>query len=98
MVYDTETFLNRLKNYIKDNKYKCQSRFIEYVDQDAYSGEMGYFKKFSNYSYQNEWRLALSCWCTQKPIEIELGSLSDVAIPPLDKVSFYGMNIREVNK
>lgn len=94
IIYDTVAFLNRLRKYIIENNYICQSGFIEYVDQDGYSGEMGCFKKFNNYSYQNEWRLALSCWHTQEPIKIELGSLSDIAHPPIDKQNFFNMSYR----
>lgn len=96
IIYDTATFLKRLNNYLLKHKYSSKSGFVEYIDPDNYSGEIGCFRKFNNYSYQNEWRLAIACWNTQEPVKIYLGSLHDIAMPPTDKNAFYKMDVRLV--
>lgn len=91
IVYDTVKFLDKLTNYLVINEYTSRRDFIEYIDENSYSGEIGCFRKFSSYSYQNEWRLTLKCHNILNPIKITLGSLEGIAIPPKDKESFYDM-------
>lgn len=94
MIHNPASFLERLQKCLTMRKYTCKSGFIEYIDPDNYSGDIGCFRKFNSYSYQNEWRLALSCYDTQEPLKIYLGSLSDIAIPPMDKTSYFNLKFR----
>lgn len=98
IVYDTVKFLDKLTNYLVTNGYTSKRGFIEYINENSYSGEMGCFRKFSSYSHQNEWRLALKCHNILDPIKITLGSLEGIAIPPKDKKDFYDMKIRIGNR
>lgn len=49
---------------------------------------MGAFKKFSNYAYQNEFRIAVD-FKTTTPEIINIGSLSDIAKHPQNKEDFF---------
>ena len=57
---------------------------------------MGLWKKFNEYSYQNEWRFIIS-YNSSEPLKIYLGSLSDIAMKPQTKEDFYNMSVKVVN-
>lgn len=57
---------------------------------------MGFFKKFNEYCYQNEWRFIMS-YNSLEPLKIYLGSLSDIAMKPQTKEDFYNMSVEIVN-
>lgn len=76
-------FVHRLKRYCDSQGWASQAKHVNYVSRDDYCGNMGCFKKFDEYSYQNEWRVAIKIPdCAEKKL-IELGSLEDVALPPM---------------
>jgi hypothetical protein len=57
-----EEFVKRIKDVINLNKdiySKITGKMIEYVDYNTHNGEMGIFKKYSNFEWQYEWRLAI---------------------------------------
>ena len=92
VIYDTKTFLERLKEKLLEYKCPCKLGFIEYIDIGNYSGEMGFFRKFNKFSYQNEWRFIMNYNSTE-PLKIYLGSLSDIAMKPQNKKDFYNMRV-----
>ncbi len=96
VIYDTKTFLERLKAKLLEYKCKCKLGFVEYIDINNYSGEMGFFKKFNEYSYQNEWRFIMS-YNSSEPLKIYLGSMLDIAMKPQTKENFYNMSVEIVN-
>ncbi len=98
VIYDTETFMSRFLDIIKE-KYHCnyQCAHIDYVDKNTYSGEMGVFRKFSDFSYQNEYRIAVN-FNTDKPMKIYLDSLEHIASKPMNKRGFYNMDVKYENK
>jgi hypothetical protein len=87
-IYDSKEFLKRV--WRKINKLKCNAKsdFIEYVDKKNYTGEMGAFKKFDYYSYQNEYRIALNL-TNRNPLIIKIGSIEDIAQPPISSEEFF---------
>ena len=74
-----DEFLRRVKVAAQNSGKFLQWRLVTYVDRDRYSGRMGIFTKFSSFSYQSEFRIALSpsdgC-----PYSLWIGDLSDVAV------------------
>uniref|UniRef100_UPI001F3D8C09 hypothetical protein n=1 Tax=Vibrio penaeicida TaxID=104609 RepID=UPI001F3D8C09 len=51
---------------------------VEYVERESYHGEMGVFRKFSDYSWQREWRIAFKQSLALGPHMLKLGSLKDI--------------------
>ncbi len=84
-LYKTLTKVKRLKKNFRLD-------YIEYVDPLKYSGDMGCFKKFNEYEYQNEYRLAIK-FLNYEPQRIYIGSLVNVAYPPMTKDDFYKLEI-----
>lgn len=87
-ILDSSEFLERVKNKLKNLNLNAKANYIEYVEKDSYSGEMGAFKKFSKYAYQNEYRIAVDFKSTTPEI-IRIGSLSDIAKHPQSKEDFF---------
>jgi len=88
MIYNSEMFIERIKEQIEKLNCDAKSGFIEYVDKKTYTGSMGAFKKFDNYSYQNEYRIAINL-PTSEPYKLYIGSIEDVAHPPIPSEEFY---------
>lgn len=92
IVHDFNKFVERLTSKLKENKWNSKLSFIEYINEENYSGDMGCFRKFDKFSYQNEWRCAVLQNGIKEPIAITLGSLKDIAFQPRNKKEFYEMN------
>ena len=60
------------------NSYSCD--LVEYVNSESYKGEMGIFKKFDSYSWQQEYRIAIQAKKDKDiPFLLKIGSLEGVA-------------------
>lgn len=94
IIHDCNKFIERLTNKLNENKGNSKLSFIEYIDEHNYSGQMGCFRKFDKFSYQNEWRSAVLQNGIKEPITITLGSLADIAFTPRNKREFYEMNAK----
>lgn len=94
IIHDCNKFIERLTNKLNENKGNSKLSFIEYIDEHNYSGQMGCFRKFDKFSYQNEWRCAVLQNGIKEPIAITLGSLADIAFTPRNKREFFEMNAK----
>lgn len=94
IIHDCNKFIERLTNKLNENKGNSKLSFIEYIDEHNYSGQIGCFRKFDKFSYQNEWRCAVLQNGIKEPITITLGSLADIAFTPRNKREFYEMNAK----
>lgn len=92
VIHDVDKFLNKLECFLAENGYVYLGDHVEYINEKNHYKDMGCFRKFSKYSYQNEWRLALKYRKSKEPIKLSIGSLQDVAFPPQDQFSFYKMS------
>lgn len=79
------TFFNRVKKSIESNSslYSAEDEFIvgkkiTYVERMEHHSRLSIFNKFSEYSWQFEWRLALKQKNATGPLELRIGSLSDI--------------------
>jgi hypothetical protein len=88
-VQDGDEFINRIKlainnkNKVLNKRIKTKgSKLVEYVDKKNYSGEMGIFKKFNNYSYQHEYRIAFDVPEDLRNetgvFKLDIGDISDI--------------------
>lgn len=75
----TSEFLRRARAEAVRRKLDLQSGLVQYVDRSTYRGPMGFFRKFSSFSYQSECRLVLLPG-TVKPYSLRVGDLSDIAL------------------
>lgn len=71
-------FLKRLKMSASILGFTVDHSLVTYVDRSTYNGPMGVFRKFSDFSYQSEFRISIMSK-TKKPLELEIGDLSDIA-------------------
>lgn len=92
VIHDINKFLIRLERFLVENNYVYHGNHVRYINEKNHYKDMGCFSKFSKYSYQNEWRLALKYRKSKEPIKLSIGSLEDIAFPPQDKLSFYKMS------
>ncbi len=88
MIYDINKFNDMFLNKIKELKLAVSGNIVEYVDKNTYSGEIGAFRKFKDYEYQNEFRIAVN-FNSSEPQKIYIGSLNKVAKPPVSIKEFY---------
>jgi len=53
-------FLERVGDACRADGIRCEARLVDYVSRSSFSGELGVFRKFDEYQYQNEFRFSLS--------------------------------------
>jgi len=94
LIHNFDNFIEMLKNVFISQKWSTKCDIIKYIDKDDYCGEMGCFKKFNEYSYQNEWRIAIKCKEIEEPQTICIGSLANIALPPMTKEEFYSLSFK----
>ncbi len=79
VITDVDEFLRRVTVATEREGLRLYARPVNYVNQHSYHGPMGFFRKFSDYSYQSEFRLLVKPGCTG-PRSLELGSIEDIAV------------------
>lgn len=90
IVQNIPEFNRRLKSAIAQQGFGAyEARPIEYINAENFSGEVGCFKKFDVYRYQQEWRLAVDCPNKTEAQHLYLGSLADIAIEPFPAEKMY---------
>ena len=50
-------FLNRVKRAASQRGIEIYHKLVEYIDREKHNGSMGPFRKFKEFSYQNEFRI-----------------------------------------
>lgn len=76
---DANEFFRRLNQAVTQAGHEPRYAIVDYVDRRTYSGRMGLFKKFSEYSDESELRIAVLPG-TASPLSLHLGDLSDIAM------------------
>jgi hypothetical protein len=76
---DANEFFRRLEKTAGVAGHQLKYGLVEYVDRRTFSGPMGMFRKFSEYSAQREFRIAV-LGGTGSALSLRLGDLSDIAI------------------
>lgn len=87
-IFKSDVFIDRVIKEIEILDCNAKLGFVDYVDKKNYTGEMGPFRKFDNYSYQNEYRIALNLK-KDNAFTIHIGSLADIAWEPQEIKKFY---------
>lgn len=95
-IHNTAEFKRRLLNKVQEMQLRCQEGYIEYFNQSNYGGKVGCFRKTNDYEYQNEWRIVANFGTDKENIPqiISIGSLEDIAIPPVNKMEFYQQKLQ----
>lgn len=94
IIHNFNEFAKRLKAKLVELKVRAKAGYIDYVSRKEYNGEMGCFKKFEEYSYQNEYRIVACLKNDSVPQTIKIGSLKDIALKPLSQREFESLEIR----
>lgn len=76
---NADEFMRRVGVEVAARGLQMEADAVQYVDPDAYWGEMGVFRKYNAYSNQSEYRIALLPGIGE-PYTLEVGSLSDIAL------------------
>ncbi len=76
---DADAFISRLTCKLSVEGISHHHALVEYVEKNVHEGEMGPFRKLSEFSYQSEWRV---CAHARKggPFKVSLGDLSDISV------------------
>ena len=76
---DGDEFLRRVRETAQKENIVLRQELVEYVDRTTYNGEIGIFRKFSDFAYQSEFRLAV---VTGKaiPFLFKIGDISDISM------------------
>ena len=88
LIHNAAEFIERLCRESVRQGFRCDWSLVEYVDPSSYSGEMGAFRKFSPFVWQQEFRIALyhpDKFEKNEAVSINLGNLSDIAHGPVHK-------------
>jgi hypothetical protein len=78
VVTNVPEFMNRIAAHLKSQRIRSKLGLVEYVDE-AYTGEIGRFRKRDRYAFESEWRVV----CHDgpgRPRIIRIGSIQDISI------------------
>lgn len=76
-ITDGEEFLRRVRRSAEVRGYQVTWGLVEYVERATHHGPTGVFTKTSSFSYQSEFRIAISPG-NRGPLSLRLGDLSDI--------------------
>jgi hypothetical protein len=80
---DGDEFLRRVLEVANREKMQIKYELVEYVNKETYKGEMGIFRKFSEFAYQSEFRISIVTG-KDAPYILRIGDISDITkIGPL---------------
>jgi hypothetical protein len=79
LIYDSNTFLNRVRSAVRKHQLKVNADLVEYIDFSRFTGKKTVFQKDLRFVYQQEWRLYIRS-NKNEPIGLEIGSLEDISI------------------
>lgn len=71
-------FLNRVKRAATQKGIAVHHNLVKYVDRERHNGPMGPFRKFKEFSYQNEFRILVSLPDLQNPYILNIDDISDI--------------------
>lgn len=82
IISDLKEFLRRFKIAARDAGKQLLHGPVQYVNKRDHHGQMGAFRKFSDYEYQSEFRLVLvgEKGETPNPITFSIGDIRDIVI------------------
>jgi len=75
VIYNPKTFIYKIQQ-----SYHIEYDKITYREKDKYSGDMGIFSKFDNYSHQEEFRIINYEKSNLNEINLDIGSIEDISI------------------
>ena len=82
-----EEFYNRIKLKCESIRASIEGRLVTYVD-NTYHGEMGPFKKYTEFEHQSEFRFVLGSNIKQETYKFSIGSIRDIAqLHPAEKLN-----------
>jgi hypothetical protein len=79
LLTDGDEFLRRVRRAGDQRGQELTYGLVGYVDERIYQGSMGIFRKRALFSYQSEFRIAVTPG-TDGPYKLQLGDLSDIMI------------------
>lgn len=85
VIYNPIEFMNRLNSvlnelYDKNKIIYSETKKVEYIDFNTYSGEIGAFRKSDKFKHQSEWRLAIQAKAYDKPFVFNIKPIHDISI------------------
>jgi hypothetical protein len=88
LVLNPSEFLNRVFSAARDAGFGYQYGPVQYYDSEEHSGDVGPFRKRSEFAHQNEFRFVVRPG-SGKAIELIVGNLRDITseILPLSEVN-----------
>ncbi|WP_409439433.1 hypothetical protein [Psychromonas sp. GE-S-Ul-11] len=79
VIYNLESFFERLDNYLKSKSLSYKRQSIEYIDIEKHTQKLTPFQKDNKYEHQNELRLAVINEIEDGRMLFEIGNLGDIA-------------------
>lgn len=76
-VTDGDEFLRRVRRAEEREGLTLKHDLVEYVDRSTYNGNLGVFRKFSEFAYQSEFRISVVSGL-KGPYSLRVGDLSDI--------------------
>jgi hypothetical protein len=87
ILLDADEFLRRVTNIAIREKVQLKYGLVDYVNRKVYKGPMGVFRKFTEFSYQSEFRMSIVTG-RNTPYVLRIGDISDISgIGPLNDLN-----------
>lgn len=85
VITSAKAFLERIKSAIENIKLNSQMGLVNYYDRSTHKifeeAEIA-FNKLSNFSYQQEYRIAIDINTNNEPYILDIGDLKDISMVP----------------
>ena len=84
LINRADLFFERIKIAVKESnditpfEKNVLGRQVDYFDENEHHCKLGVFAKYSNYSWQHEWRMAFERIKGEGAMELRIGNLNDI--------------------
>jgi len=78
VITKADEFMDRIRQECEKRNWLYQTDLVTYVHKDTHEGDMGVFRKYSDLSYQSEFRIAVKSGRSGPIDDFYIGDISDI--------------------
>lgn len=80
VILDVKKYLERVSAAADSSRFKYERDFVEYVQKEEHAGQMGPFRKYSELSYQSEYRILFHNIGGKDLSDFYIGDITDISV------------------
>ena len=80
VILDVKKYLERVSAAADSRSFEYERDFVEYVQKEEHAGQMGPFRKYSELSYQSEYRILFHDRDKNDLSDFYIGDITDISV------------------